>query len=300
MVELAAIELVGKLIRAPYWQCLGHADQHPDAQREMDDWFLSMDDDERVVFIKERLRERRWFDGALDGTRTPAFEAALAGYRRAMGVATRGEIDGAFFKRFLTQNVPTGPLAPPARKAVAPQAASATVAIAATTAAAAAAIAEAAPDAARPTPAADALEAALEVELDVALRRTASGRLDLQVRSDAAGYVYCYAQDTASGSIRRIFPNRFVKDPRIEAGQTVSVPGKARFRLDGRQRFACLQAPREVYNDLPSTLRWGDFDEVRLAGFEQIRQAFQSSSGQPIALSLATADVSSSRLGALK
>jgi len=37
MVELAAIELVGKLIRAPYWQCLGHADQHPDAQREMDD-----------------------------------------------------------------------------------------------------------------------------------------------------------------------------------------------------------------------------------------------------------------------
>ena len=73
MVELAAIELVGKLIRAPYWQCLGHADQHPDAQREMDDWFLSMDEEERVVFVKERLRERRWFDGALDGERSPAF-----------------------------------------------------------------------------------------------------------------------------------------------------------------------------------------------------------------------------------
>jgi len=45
--------------------------------------------------------------------------------------------------------------------------------------------------------------------------------------------------------------------------------------------------PTEVYNDLPASLRWGDFDNVRLEGFEQIRQAFSQSSGQPIALALA-------------
>ena len=277
MVELAAIELVGKLIRAPYWQCLGHADQHPDAQREMDDWFLSMDEEERVVFVKERLRERRWFDGALDVVRSPAFEAALADYRRAMGLSPQGAFDADFFKRFVTQRVPLGPLAAPARKP----------------ATGAAPVAEKPPAAEAPAVAvaAEAAPALAEspATLDVALRRGAAGRLDLQVATDAAGYVYCYAQDPASGSVRRIFPNRFAKDPRIEAGQTLSVPGKARFRLDARQRFACLQAPREVYNDLPSALRWGDFDEVRLGGFEQIRQAFAASSGQQIALSVAKA-----------
>ncbi len=272
MVELATIELVGKLIRAPYWQCLGQADQHPDAQREMEDWFLSMDDEERVVFIKERLRERRWFDGALDGARTPAFDAALASYRGAMGLGVQREIDADFFKRFVTQNVPAGPLTAPGRKVAVASAPTPTPGADVQTAAAAA-------DAQTAAPATAVLE--------VGLRRGASGRLDLQVSSDAAGYVYCYAQDSSSGSVRRIFPNRFVKDPRIEAGQTLSVPGKARFRLDTKQRFACLHAPREIYNELPPALRWGDFDEVRLKGFEQIRQAFVSSSGQPVVLSVA-------------
>ncbi len=275
MVELAAIELVGKLIRAPYWQCLGQGDQHPDAQREMADWFLSMDEDERVVFVKERLRERRWFDGALDAQRTPAFETALSAYRRALGLAAQGEIDAAFFKRFVSQRVAPGPLAAPPRKpagtardAAAPLSPSAAAPVAA--------------GVAEPVVATPAL-----AELAVALRRSPAGRLDLQVSSDVAGYVYCYAQEGTAGSVRRIFPNRFARDPRIEAGQVLSVPGKARFRLDARQRFACVQAPREIYNDLPSTLRWGDFDEVRLGGFEQIRQAFAQASGQPVALAAA-------------
>jgi len=259
MVELAAIELVGKLIRAPYWQCLGHADQHPDAQREMDDWFLSMDEDERVVFVKERLRERRWFNGALDGTRNAGFESALGGYRRAMGLPAQGELDLEFFKRFVTQRVAMGPLAPPA-----PKGAATTVAVA---------------PQAEPAPA--------PVTLDVALRRSPAGRTDLQVSSSAAGYVYCYVQDPATDKVRRIFPNRFVKDPRVEAGATISVPGTGRFRLDAQHRFACIQAPLEVYNGLPPALRWGDFDEVRLPGFEQIRQAFAQTSGQPVTLAQA-------------
>ncbi|MBL8304547.1 MAG: hypothetical protein JNM26_17485, partial [Ideonella sp.] len=61
MVELAAVELVGKLIRAPYWQCLGTPDDHPEVLRETEDWFLSMDEGELVAFLKERFRERRWF-----------------------------------------------------------------------------------------------------------------------------------------------------------------------------------------------------------------------------------------------
>ncbi len=41
MVELAAIEVVGKLTRLPYWQCLGMRDDEPEVQRETEDWFLA-------------------------------------------------------------------------------------------------------------------------------------------------------------------------------------------------------------------------------------------------------------------
>jgi hypothetical protein len=38
--------------------------------------------------------------------------------------------------------------------------------------------------------------------------------------------------------------------------------------------------PREIWPAPP--LRWGDFDDIRLTGFEQIRQAFAQSSGPPV------------------
>ena len=41
MVELATIELTGKLLRLPYWSCLNLVDQ-PEIRREMEDWYLSM------------------------------------------------------------------------------------------------------------------------------------------------------------------------------------------------------------------------------------------------------------------
>ena len=77
MVELAAVELVGKLTRLPYWQCLGTPDGDPEVQREIEDWFTGMDAGERIAFVKERLRERRWYDGALDSEADPGFRERL-------------------------------------------------------------------------------------------------------------------------------------------------------------------------------------------------------------------------------
>ena len=115
MIELSSVELVGKLIRAPYWQCVGTPDSDPEVQREMDDWFFSMAEEERIQFFKERLRERRYYDGPIDGAADARFEGAVQLYRRAMGLPAAGPLDLDFFKRFVTANVPRGPLAPPPR-----------------------------------------------------------------------------------------------------------------------------------------------------------------------------------------
>jgi len=187
---------------------------------------------------------------------------------------TSTEIDLEFFKRFVTQTVATGPLARAARTASAPPA------VTPVQPAPAAAVEAAAT-------AAVAVTEQLPSSLQVSFVTQGAGRADLRVLSPSAGYVYCYAQDPATRAVRRVFPNRWAKDPRIEAGGTLSVPGAARFKLDAQQRYACIHAPREVYNDLPAPLRWGDFDEVKLQGFEQIRQAFAQSSGQAVSLALA-------------
>jgi hypothetical protein len=314
MVELALIELTGKLTRLPYWQCLGTRDDDAEVQREIEDWHLSMDEAERIGFVKERLRERRWYDGGLDAKREPMFELALAGYRSALGLpALAGApLDLAFFRRFITQPVALGPLsvpARPARVAAAGGAAAATPAPVATAPVATATGATAAgataggtagsvaPGAVRaatvappaPPPTVQPVIAAAPrapLPLELRLSPAAQG-VALELRALQAGYIYCYAQDPQAndgGAIRRIYPNRFARDMRVERGAAVLVPGKGAFVLDPHHDFACLHAAREVYGDLPGVLRWGDFDDVRLKSFEEIRARFEESAGMPVAL----------------
>ncbi|KNZ32597.1 MAG: hypothetical protein AD742_10960 [Methylibium sp. NZG] len=286
MVELAAIELVGKLIRAPYWLCVGTPDNHPEVLRETEDWFLSMDEPERIGFFKERMRERRYFDGALDETAGPDFDAALRDYRRALGLSAQGPADLDFFRRFVAQPVHPGPLAALPRTArLVPQAGVAASSSPSSSASEAGSAAAASDDAPKEASQKNTAPADAATPVSLLLQPAAGGQhVRLQVSAAAPGYVYCYAQDPASQAIRRIFPNRFVRDPRVEAGRTVSLPGAGRFRLHPGHRYACVHAPREVYNDLPPPLRWGDFDDIRLPSFDAIQAQFAAASGLSIAL----------------
>src|SRR5262249_9991931 len=42
MVELATVELFGKWLRLPYWECLRVPADNPRVQKEIDDWFFAM------------------------------------------------------------------------------------------------------------------------------------------------------------------------------------------------------------------------------------------------------------------
>lgn len=295
MVELAAVELVGKLTRLPYWQCLGTPDGDPEVQREIEDWFTGMDAGERIAFVKERLRERRWYDGALDAEADPGFREALAGYRRALGLAADGPLDLAFFRLFVTRPVAEGPLAAlPRRVAAAPAPSTSPLPTAS--------LPSPLPGLARlrdevteiqeePSPAAlaEAIRAASRPLATQApplrLQPVATARgFALVVQPRQPGYAYCYAQDPATQAIRRVFPNRFQRDPRVEPGKVLALPGAAGFTLSPGHRHACVFAAREVYGDLPAVLRWGDFQDVKAASFEEIRARFEESTSSEVAL----------------
>lgn len=275
MVELALVELTGKLLRIPYWQCLGVPDTDAEVQREMEDWFLSMEGEELRAHLQERLRERRYYNGPTDGSESAEFTEALARYRKALNLPADAPIDLDFFRKFVTVTTPRGPLtvrraAAAGEPAARPASAAAVAATAPTGGASAAA----------------ATEGTATPAVQIKLARAADPRspFGLSVESSQAGYLYCYAQDPGTQKIVRIFPNRFVGDPRVSASAPIRIPGKGRFVLKGSARYACLHAPREVYGDLPPPLRWGDFEEVRLTSFEEIRDHFRDASGLPVAL----------------
>lgn len=277
VIELSTIELTGKLLRLPYWSCLKLDTSHPEIQREMDDWFFSMQDTPELTrFFQEQLRNRKFYDGPADGKVNPAYTQALAAHRKAQGLpeAAEGaaEPDAEVFRAFLLQPVPKAP-AKPFVFAPAPESRSDTAA-------------QAAP--------------AKPVKLSVQLNRTRYRKgdpIEMTLSVTQPAYVYCFLQSPSTGKIQRIFPNRFVRDPRVEANSPMVLPGAQGFKVpaggDGarQQAVGCLATEREIYNELPPALRWGDFEEIRLATFEEVRDAFSQVARAPVALEGALIDV---------
>jgi hypothetical protein len=264
MVELATIELTGKLLRLPYWSCLKLDPAHPEVQREMQDWFLSMQGGvELTRFLQEQLRFRKFYDGPSDGKSNAAYTAALAAYRQAAGVHSDGEPDFAVWQAFLLRDIP----APPPQPFVANKSA-----------------------------VADGKPIALSVQVSKTRYRKGEP-VELSLTTSRAGYVYCYVQSPSNGKIQRIFPNRFARDPRVEANTPLEIPGEQGFKVAAggegakQQTLGCLATEREIYNDLPPPLRWGDFEDIKLGTFEEIRDAFLQVAKSPVALEGALIEV---------
>jgi Domain of unknown function (DUF4384) len=274
VVELSTIELTGKLLRLPYWACLNLDVHHPEIQREMEDWFLSMQGTELTRFLQEQLRNRKFYDGPMDGKPNAAYSQALAAYRAAVRAKAGGEPDFEVWQAFLLRAIPT----PPAKPFVAEKPA------------------EGQPGAAGAAPA-----AAKDIKLSVQVAKTRYRKgepIELSLSTTQTAYVYCYVQSPSNGKIQRIFPNRFMRDPRVEANTPLVLPGAQGFKVaaggDGvkQQSVGCLATEREVYNELPPPLRWGDFEDIKLGTFEEIRDAFAQVAKGPVALEGATIDVS--------
>jgi curli biogenesis system outer membrane secretion channel CsgG len=269
VVELSAIELTGKLLRLPYWTCLNLDTNLPEIQRELEDWFFSMEGTPELTrFYQEQLRNRKFYDGPADGKPNDAYHRALAAHAKAQGVAFSGEPGLEMLRAFLLQPIPTPPEQPfVVRSGDAPAGAPAT--------------------AAEPAP------ASAGVQLSVRLPKVAYRKgepIELTVTTGQPAYVYCYVQSPSTGKIQRIFPNRFMRDPHVDANQPLVLPGAQGFKLAAgtggvkQQAVGCLATEREIYNDLPPTLRWGEFEDVRLGTFEEIRGAFATVAKGPVAL----------------
>jgi hypothetical protein len=253
LIELATIELIGKLVKVPYWSCLGVALDSPQVTEEIEDWFFAFRDARDMnAFMQEQLRNRGFYEGAVDGRTNDALRAAIRAYGKGIGSRTDGRVDQAYFRDFLLKEVPPAPDEPFAVSDINPE-----------------------------------KLGKLSIELLTTEPRP-DAPLEIRVSSTSDANLYCYTQG-ADGKIQRFFPNRFARDPHVNADTPLTLPGRQPFRLRANaagesHRIACLSASREIYNGLPPPLRWSDFNDIGFTNFEDIRQAFANAAKTPIAI----------------
>lgn len=272
VADVAAIELLGRAARVPYWRCLGAAADDPKVGAEVQDWYDTMAarPAEIIGWFQQQLTLRKAYDGPVDGVVNAPLKDAVARYRGELGLSREPKLSLDFFRAWLAadHHALAGKVAP------APAPAAAAVAQALPVAPAAAAQPVALPATASAPP----LQLRVAAQNDN--QRLARGEaLQLTIQPSRDAHVYCFHQDEQR-RITRFFPNRFRTDSLVPAGDALRLPGQMRFEIVMNPRgvpesVACFATERDVAARLPSALVAGDFAALPVGSLEQIRSAFQ-------------------------
>lgn len=256
LVELAAIELFGKLVKVPYWTCLGANTSDESVKTEIQDWYEAMriDPSELVTYFQNQLRQRRLYTGPVDGAINPEIKEAVAAYREALGLSREPKLSLDFFHAYLSANHSevsqrvrlTGVSAPVPAAAVKP----------------------------------------LSLKVETANRATQFKRgqlINLIVSPSRDAHVYCYLRDE-NRQIKRFYPNRFARDSRVSAAAPITLPGAMRFQIVANERglpetVACFASERDVMPDLPAAATGVDFEALPVASLDQLQGAFAAVAG---------------------
>jgi hypothetical protein len=282
LVELAVIELMGRLTKTPYWSCLG-ADPKGNAEigLEMSDWYYAMANTriELIGYFQNQLRRRGFYQGPIDGKFNPAIDEAIANYRAALGMSKEATLDEAFFKAYLTAD--HSKIARPAQASVYTEPAQSAPVAEAPAASAPATAPTGSAGAPKQAPAAAAGARPLTLALTTLNNQTRFARgesISLIVKPTADAHVYCYLQDE-SARITRFFPNRFSKDSFVSASAPLTLPGTKRFEITMntkgvKETVACFATRQDVMATLPKAVVGVDLEPLAVSSMEQVRSAF--------------------------
>jgi hypothetical protein len=310
LIELASIELIGKLAKVPYWKCLGARDDSPDVKSEMADWLEGMVQSERsyeglsqpfrswelFAFFQTQMAALGIYDGRTDGLPTSEFGSAIVDYRRLLGLSPTKDMNQEFLERHLMadrsqlrtkvqQFLASRPTPQPQQVAAAP----------------AAPIQAAPQQSPQPTQ-----QAALRPQSGTAGTSAGANAMglafnagdgkkfppgatvDLRLYSQAPAVVYCFLKDE-SGAVVRLLPNSGARLSRVAPGQDLLLRGqdqKAKWEIVANEKgipetVACFGSPQNLTGRLPKFLQGADFEAIPgVSALEEIRDAIRQASGQ--------------------
>lgn len=268
LIELSAIESLGKLTRVPYWQCLEIDQSNPTYRAEAREWFDAMSAVERVRFARTHLAQAGYLQGAAGDELDPPLRDAIARYQSEHDLVENGRIDFDLYYRLMAEAGRDKERAAAASAPPAPVVA----ANAATPASAPA-----------PAPAPEPTPPVLQLSSSRGTHPTYHVNETLAVEAVTAqdAFLYCYYQD-ADGAVARIFPNRFQPNALVHGGAPVAIPpgaGKAfAIRFDkshAKEAVACIASSAELGLRLPNQLKTQDLAPLPVHGLRDIVDSFR-------------------------
>ena len=277
LVELAVVELFGKLTKTPYWKCLGATSKDEQVKGEISDWFQGMfaEPGEFVGYWQNQMRIRGVFAGEVNGEPDEALRDAITSYREAMGMEKNAKLDLDFFTAYLdVENHYT-------------TSAKAKTILASYRTAAAAEVAKNAD----PSP----------IQLTLASVKGGNQfrkgeRLFVKVQPNRDAYVYCFMQDE-NKQIARFFPNRFAKDALVKSGKGIQLPNGKEFNIDVntkgvQEQIVCYGANRDVYADIVPSIGGGDIDvPTQVKTLAELESVFKKAVGPSLGVANFTINV---------
>lgn len=257
LLELSAIELLGKLTKVPYWRCLGIDETNPTFRDQARDWYDDLKPAERVSFVQQHLLARNYYAGTVDGQYSDPLQEAAARFQADNGLIATGRIDFDLYYALLGA---TGQGRPP-----------------------------------RPQPVKNAGGTGLGEgarrgtdDLDLYLD-TNRGPVPVfkvgepvlvraQPTSDA--FLYCFYTD-GQGEVARVFPNRFQANAFVPANQRVEIPPGFQKPFNIRPQNAgaeeavvCFASGRELGLALPDDLKVEDLTPIGGYRMQEVVAAF--------------------------
>lgn len=266
LVDLAAIELVGKWARVPYWDCVEYEQNHPEFKRQLRAWYDELSPTERISLAQRVLDAQGLWGGDVSGTDSPALRRALAGYQSSMDLTPVGTVTYETYAALMSAYVGMSaddqlvPPAPPRPDAL-----------------------EARPGGiSRNEPDPKAIAVGIVGTREPVL--TVGDTVVLRIAPARSAYLYCYYQD-AAGAITQIYPNPQQPAPRAQGKMGLLVPDisqEGSFLIQatepGIERAYCAGAQQPLNDALAPELTQARLEPLKgYADLDAVRQALEGS-----------------------
>ncbi|WP_302997973.1 DUF4384 domain-containing protein [uncultured Haemophilus sp.] len=239
LVDLGTIELVGKLTKVPYWQCLSLDQAHPEFQRELLDWYGGMGERSKVKFFQTGLKNLGYYSGKVDGKSSKEFREALSAFQKDNKATPSGFINFESYERLMKNYVKTDANGNFKKVGLEPSDDK-----------------EEQPRDGYPVLNSDK-DAPINVGINLnksTYRRGDTLELDVNVDRDST-YLACFYQD-ASKSITQVYPNPVQGESITSKNNPLKIPGSDAFILSlnekGKESVMCMASYYSVADKLQS------------------------------------------------
>lgn len=268
LVDLGTIELVGKLTKVPYWQCLSLDQAHPEFQRELLDWYGGMGERSKVKFFQTGLKNLGYYSGKVDGKSSKEFREALSAFQKDNKATPSGFINFESYERLMKNYVKTDANGNFKKVGLEPS--------------------DDKED--QPRDGYPVLNSDKDAPINVGInlnkstyRRGDKLELDVNVDRDST-YLACFYQDT-SKSITQVYPNPVQGESITSKNNPLKIPGSDAFTLSlnekGKESVMCMASYHSVADKLQTN--FGDaFNPLKVKDMNTLSEQLKTIFGDDL------------------